>query len=129
VRGLRQLVKRKKELFPGLYDIQKLGRLSTVRDFDELYTAPHGGFASAEDYYARTSAIRFVPRVRVPTLVMHARDDPLVPFGPLKRPEVSGNPKVVMAGPARGGHVAFVSGDGGERFWAEERIAELCHLL
>jgi predicted alpha/beta-fold hydrolase len=129
VRGLRRLVKRKKELFPGLYDIQKLGRLSTVRDFDELYTAPHGGFASAEDYYARTSAIRFVPRVRVPTLVMHARDDPLVPFEPLKRPEVSGNPKVVMAGPARGGHVAFVSGDGGERFWAEERIAELCHLL
>jgi hypothetical protein len=129
VRGLRRLVERKKELYPSLYNVRKLGRLRTVRDFDELYTAPHGGFASAEDYYARTSAIRFVPRVRVPTLVMHARDDPLVPFGPLKRPEVSGNPKVVMAGLARGGHVAFISADGGERFWAEERIAELCHLL
>jgi hypothetical protein len=129
VLGLRRLVERKKELYPGLYDVRKLGRLRTVRDFDELYTAPHGGFASAGDYYARTSAIRFAPRVQVPTLIIHARDDPLVPFGPLKRPEVSGNPNVVMAAPLRGGHVAFVCADGGERFWAEERIAELCHLL
>jgi predicted alpha/beta-fold hydrolase len=129
VRGLRRLVERKKELYPSLYDVQKLDRLHTVRDFDELYTAPHGGFAGAEDYYARASAIRFVPRVRVPTLVIHARDDPLVPFGPLQRPEVSSNPSIVTATPPRGGHVAFVSADGGERFWAEERLAELCHLL
>ena len=130
VRGLRRLVERKKELYPGLYDVRKLDRLRTVRDFDELYTAPHGGFASAEDYYARTSAIRFVPPVRVPTLIIHARDDPLVPFGPLQRLEVSSNSNVVMAATSRGGHVAFVSAaDGGERFWAEERIAELCHLL
>jgi predicted alpha/beta-fold hydrolase len=129
VRGLRRLVERKKELYPGLYDIQKLDRLRTVRDFDELYTAPHGGFAGAEDYYARASAIRFVPRVRVPTLVIHAQDDPLVPFGPLPRPEVSGNPSVVTAAPPRGGHVAFVSAKKGERFWAEERLAELCRSL
>ena len=129
MRGLRRLVERKKELYPGLYDVRKLGRLRTVRDFDELYTAPHGGFAGAGDYYARASAIRFVPRVRVPTLVIHAQDDPLVPFGPLQRPEVSGNPSVVTAAPSRGGHVAFVSAEKVERFWAEERLAELCHLL
>ncbi len=129
VLGLRRLVERKKELYPNLYDVRKLGRLRTVRDFDELYTAPHGGFASAWDYYARTSAVRFVPRVRVPTLIIHARDDPLVPFGPLQRPEVSSNPNVVTAAPSCGGHVAFVSAEKGERFWAEERIAELCHLL
>ncbi len=129
VRGLRRLVERKKELYPDLYDVRKLDRLRTVRDFDELYTAPHGGFAGAGDYYARASAIRFVPQVRVPTLIIHARDDPLVPFRPLQRSEVSGNPSVVTAAPARGGHVAFVSDNGGERFWAEERIAELCHLL
>ena len=49
VLGLRRLVERKKEPYPGLYDVRKLGRLRTVRDFDELYTAPHGGFASAGD--------------------------------------------------------------------------------
>jgi predicted alpha/beta-fold hydrolase len=129
VRGLRRLVERKKRLYPSLYDVRKLDHLRTVRDFDELYTAPHGGFADAEDYYARASATRFVPLIRVPTLVIHARDDPLVPFGPLQRPEVSSNPNVAMAAPSRGGHVAFVSADRGERFWAEERIAQLCHLL
>ena len=129
VRGLRRLVRRKKELYPDLYDVQKLGRLRTVRDFDELYTAPHGGFADAADYYARASAIRFVPRVRVPTLIIHARDDPLVPFGPLIRPEASDNPSVVTAAPPRGGHVAFISAEGAERFWVEERLAELCRLL
>jgi predicted alpha/beta-fold hydrolase len=129
VRGLRRLVERKKKLYPSLYDVRKLGRLRTVRDFDELYTAPHGGFASAGDYYACTSAIRFVPRVRVPTLIIHARDDPLVPFGPLQRPEISGNPNIAVAAPSCGGHVAFVSAEKGERFWGEERIAELCHLL
>ena len=67
--------------------------------------------------------------MRVPTLIIHAQDDPLVPFGPLQRPEVSGNPNVVTAAPPYGGHVAFVSAEGGERFWAEERLAEFCHLL
>lgn len=130
VRGLRRLVERKKELYPSLYDIRKLDRLRTVRDFDELYTAPHGGFAGAEDYYARASALSFVSRIRVPTFVIHAQDDPLVPFGPLLHPEISGNSRIVKATPPHGGHVAFVSATQNEgRFWAEEHIAEFCSLL
>jgi predicted alpha/beta-fold hydrolase len=129
VRGLRRLVERKKELYPGLYDTRRLGRLRTVRDFDELYTAPHGGFAGADDYYARSSALPFVPRIRVPTLVIHARDDPLVPCEPLLRTGVTDNPYVVKATPPHGGHVAFVSAEKGRRFWAEERLASFCRLL
>ena len=129
VRGLRRLVERKKELYPELYDVRGLDRLRTVRDFDELYTAPHGGFSGADDYYTRSSAIRFVPRIGVPALMVHARDDPLVPFGPLMRPELSRNPNIVMATPPHGGHVAFVSAEKRRRFWAEERLAEFCRLL
>src|SRR5918997_772786 len=123
VRGLRRLIERKKALYPDLYDVRGLDRLRTVRDFDELYTAPHGAFANAADYYARSSALSFVPRIRVPALIVHAQDDPLVPFGPLLRPETSGNPYVVKATPRHGGHVAFVSLEKGRRFWAEERLA------
>lgn len=129
VRGLRRLVERKKELYPNLYDTRDLARLRTVRDFDELYTAPHGGFASADDYYARSSALPFVARIRVPTLIIHARDDPLVPCAPLFRPEVADNPNVVKATPPHGGHVAFISADKERRFWAEERLADLCQIL
>ena len=129
VRGLRRLVERKKELYPTRFDTRGLARLRTVRDFDELYTAPHGGFASADDYYARSSALPFVSRIRVPTLIMHARDDPLVPCGPLLRPGVADNPHVVKATPPHGGHVAFVSAGKGGRFWAEERLADLCRIF
>lgn len=128
VRGLRRLVRRKKELYPALYDTGGLDRLRTVRDFDEIYTAPHGGFADAEDYYARSSALPLLARIRVPALVIHARDDPLVPCGPLLRPGAADGSCVVKATPPHGGHVAFVSEEGGSRFWAEARLAELCRL-
>ncbi len=129
VRSLRRLVERKKKLYPDLYDIRGLDRLRTVREFDELYTAPHGGFAGAGDYYARSSALSFVPRIRVPTLIVHAQDDPLVPFEPLLRPEISENTRVVTVTPPHGGHVAFVSAEKGRRFWAEESIADFYRLL
>jgi len=129
VRGLRGLVERKAALYPNLYDTRRLRRLRTVRDFDELYTAPHGGFAGADDYYERASALGFVPRIRVPTLVIQAQDDPLVPFASLRRAGVSANPSVVAATPTHGGHVAFVSAERGERFWAEERLADFCRRL
>ncbi len=129
VRGLRRLVERKKQLYPALYDTRGLDRLRTVRGFDELYTAPHGGFASADDYYARSSALPLIPRIRVPTLIIHALDDPLVPYGPLLRPGATDSSSVVKATPPHGGHVAFVSDEKGRRFWAEERLAHLCRVL
>ena len=129
VRGLRRLVERKKWLYPELYDSRGLDRLRTVRDFDELYTAPHGGFADADDYYARSSALPLVPSIRVPTLIIHARDDPLVPCEPLLRPGATENPYVAKATPRHGGHVAFVSARKERRFWAEERLADLCRVL
>jgi predicted alpha/beta-fold hydrolase len=129
VNGFRRLLKRKKEIYPKLYDLRNLDLLRTVRDFDELYTAPHGGFDGAEDYYTRVSAIRCVSRVRVPTLVIHAQDDPFVPVEPLQRQEVSNNPNLETATPAHGGHVAFISAEKQERFWAEERIVDFLKYL
>jgi predicted alpha/beta-fold hydrolase len=127
--GLRRLVVRKKELYPDLYDTRDLARARTLRAFDELYTAPYGGFDGADDYYARASAIRQIHRVRVPALIIHARDDPLVPFSPLSRPEVLNNPNISLAAPPRGGHVAFVSASKRERFWAENRLIQFLDIL
>jgi predicted alpha/beta-fold hydrolase len=129
VRGLRRLVERKTELYPSLYGTRGLERLRTVRDFDELYTAPYGGFADADDYYERASALGLVGRIRVPTLVIQAQDDPLVPFAPLRQAAIPANPAVVAATPPHGGHVAFVSAERSARFWAEERLAGFCRRL
>lgn len=129
VRGLRQLAERKKELYPERYDVSGIEHLRTLRGFDEAYTAPHGGFADAEDYYARSSAIRVVSRARIPTLILHAKDDPFVPYSPLLRPEVSANPHIATEIPLHGGHVAFVSNNKAARFWAEESLARFCQTL
>ena len=130
VGGLKRMMVRKQELYPRLYELQNLERIHTVRHFDELYTAPHGGFSGAEDYYARSSALPLVPKIRLPTLILHARDDPLVPAAPFLRPEASENPNVLVVTPDHGGHVGFVSGEGkAGRFWAEAIVAKFCHSL
>lgn len=127
--GLRRLVVRKKEIYADLYDTRDLARARTLRDFDELYTAPYGGFDGADDYYARASAIRQASRITLPTLIIHAQDDPLVPFAPLRSPEILDNPNIFLAAPPHGGHVAFVSASKTERFWAESRLAQFLDLL
>lgn len=130
VRGLKTMMLRKKALYPKHYDVRGLSRVRTVRDFDELYTAPHGGFADAEDYYARASSLSFIAKIKTPTLVLHARDDPLAPYAPFSRPEVQGNLSVLVTTPSHGGHVGFVSRERGRgRFWAEEQIVRFCALL
>ena len=73
--------------FPGAYSLEPLRRVWTVRGFDEAYTAPHHGFRDAADYYHRASALRVVDRIRVPTLIITAEDDPFVPDAPFRGPD------------------------------------------
>lgn len=130
VRGLRRLIRRKKELYPDLYDIRRLNRVRTIREYDELFIAPYAGYSDADDYYARSSALRFVAGIRTPTFIIHAQDDPLVPIEPLRRPELLGNPWVLTSTPLHGGHVGFISdAKKGGRFWAEERLVEFFRIL
>lgn len=77
--GLRGRMKRKATLFPEIYDTRPLAGVRSVRRFDDLYTAPHNGFAGAADYYHRASARRVIERLAVPALLITADDDPFVP--------------------------------------------------
>ncbi|HYP53367.1 MAG TPA: alpha/beta fold hydrolase, partial [Pyrinomonadaceae bacterium] len=129
MRHLRARVRRKQRLFPALYDTRDLRAVRTVRQFDERYTAPAGGFADAEDYYARASALPLVPQIRVPTLVVHALDDPLVPLDPEGERALRSNPYVVPVHTPRGGHVAFLTAEPRARFWAEHMLVEFCRAV
>lgn len=79
----------------------------TVYAFDDRFVAPRNGFAGAEDYYARCSALRILPDIRVPTLVIHALDDPWITGGTYTGFDWRGNPKLQPLLPAQGGHVGF----------------------
>ena len=131
IRSLRRRLRRKKSLFPNLYDTRRLREVHTIRQFDEIYTAAHGGFRDASDYYERSGALRFVERIRVPTLIIHAQDDPFVPFESFRHPAINSNPNIILLAPLRGGHVGFIAQtrEGEDRFWAENRIVEFCTLL
>ncbi|HEX8500516.1 MAG TPA: alpha/beta fold hydrolase [Pyrinomonadaceae bacterium] len=131
VGNLRGRVRRKSRQRPGAFDTRRLRRVRTIREFDEHITAPHGGYRDAADYYARTSSRAVIPDIRVPTLVIHALDDPLIPAEPFLDPGIAANPDVLLVLTGRGGHVGFLSdGTGGEdRHWAENRVVEFCRML
>ena len=80
-------MRRKAAAFPGAFSLEPLRRVWTVRQFDEAYTAPHHGFRDATDYYHRASAMRVIDRIRVPTLILTAEDDPFVPVAPFREPD------------------------------------------
>ena len=130
LRRLKNRIKVKEKLFPGRYDSGLLRGVRSVEQFDNRYVAPHFGFADANDYYARSSSRPFIGRIRIPTLIIHAKDDPFIPFEPLRDPSIAANPYVLLLDTDRGGHVAFVSVHAGEeRFWAESRLVEFFELV
>jgi hypothetical protein len=126
VRDLKRRMRRKDRCWPGRFDLARLAGVRTVRDFDEAYTAPHFGFDNADDYYHRASAMRVIDRVRVPTLIITAEDDPFVPPEPFHDPKVTSNPHITLLVCRHGGHCGFVGPRQGidDGYWAEDRIVD-----
>ncbi|CAN5428245.1 hypothetical protein BH11CYA1_BH11CYA1_31620 [soil metagenome] len=107
--SLKEKVKAKNRLFPGRFDIELLPSISSLRGFDNTFTAPDAGYADAAAYYHGASALRVVKLINIPTLVVAAVDDPLVPISSFAANEIVENGNVTLLTPKNGGHVAFVS--------------------
>jgi predicted alpha/beta-fold hydrolase len=97
----------KLERFPGLYDAARLRRVKTFREFDDLVTAPLHGFRDAEQYWQTCSSGRYLAAIRVPTLLVNARNDPFLPEPALIAAAADAAPCVEREFPASGGHVGF----------------------
>ncbi|MGH9882924.1 MAG: YheT family hydrolase, partial [Pyrinomonadaceae bacterium] len=130
LRRLKNRIILRKQLYPDLCDTTELELIRTIREFDDRFTALAHGFAGADDYYYQASSIRVIDRIRIPTLIIHAQDDPFIPFSPLRHPAVGSNPQILLVDPKHGGHVAFVAAktDHEDRFWAENRVIDFCKL-
>lgn len=95
--------------YPGLFDRDRLLAARDLYDFDNVFTAPLHGFRDTPDYWARASALPGLPGVRVPALLVNARNDPFIPAHSLPRPaQVSRS--VTLWQPPYGGHVGFAQG-------------------
>jgi predicted alpha/beta-fold hydrolase len=114
----------KVDLNPERYSASRIYNLHSIRDFDEYITAYYAGFRNADDYYFCSSAARVVDRIPIPTLVLHALDDPFIRLLPETCDKLRNNPNVTLVETPHGGHCAFL-GDANpsaddDGYWAEQ---------
>ncbi len=113
--------------YPDLCDIEKLRAARTFFDFDDLLTGPVHGFTGAHDYYERSSSIRFLDEIHVPTLLMNAWDDPFLPQSVLAnvRGIAERNQNLFVEFPLHGGHVGWIEGQPwAQRYFMESRVVD-----
>ena len=116
-------MRRKAELFPGRFRTYPLASIRSLRDFDDRITARYFGFDGVEDYYTKASSAPFLEHIAVPTLVIHALDDPFVRMLPGTRQKLQENPNVRLLETAHGGHCAFLAeASGYDGRWSERQI-------
>jgi uncharacterized protein len=120
--GLMRRFKRRMAQHPELYK-QVARRPGSIREFDDVITAPYCGFSGADDYYYRAAAARVMEKVAVPTLVLHAADDPFIRLLPETRQKMKANPHITFVETRHGGHCAFLAQPNGyDGRWAERQI-------
>jgi predicted alpha/beta-fold hydrolase len=126
VLSMKARIRRKERLFPGTFDVSRLPHIRTLREFDGVFTAPDGGYASAEDYYDRTGARHVFDTIQVPTLIVTAQNDPFIPYQIFDDPGLRGNPRIRLLAPAHGGHCGFLqrSYTDEDPYWCENRLID-----
>ena len=126
--SLRRKALEKAARYPDLADVGRIRGLRTLEDFDDLITGPLHGFRDARDYYAKSSSLRFLERIRLNTLLLSAVDDPMLPPAVLTevRKIADRNPALHIEFPERGGHAGFIAGSRPWRpfYYAEYRAGE-----
>ena len=126
LRALLRRFRRKAMLFPRAYDANRATRIRSLRDFDERINAFYSGFAGADDYYHRAAAARVLDRIAVPTLILHALDDPFIRLTTESRDKSNANPHITLLETRHGGHCAFLAqpdtSRGYDGYWAEHTL-------
>ena len=127
LRTLRAKIRAKAHLYRGRIDLPAALGARTFTEYDRFVTAPIYGFADEHDYWARSSSTAFLVKIRRPTLLINAVNDPFIPPSVLPRDEVAQSPWLEAAFVAEGGHAGFLEGPWGTRSWAERRALAFLH--
>ena len=118
VSRLKERIRKRGDSLAGICDVDAVQRCRTVYEFDDLVTAKFFGFGTADNYYATQSCNQFLHRIRVPTLLVQAKDDPLIPFDVFSHPAIANNPFIELYAVDHGGHLGFVA-NSEPRFWVD----------
>jgi uncharacterized protein len=123
VERLKERVRRRNPLAPEVFPLEHLPKVKTIYDFDDYYTARIFGFGTADHYYATQSSNQFLHRIQIPTLVVHAKDDPLIPHEIYRHPAFQENPALTLVSAEHGGHLGFLSRRR-PRFWLDALVVD-----
>ena len=96
MKTLKALIISKSKYYPE-YETKPLKNISTFREFDDYYHSMHSGFKGADDYYSKASSIKLIPKIKIPTLIIHSEDDSIVPIAPLRKSKANKNPNMINA--------------------------------
>jgi predicted alpha/beta-fold hydrolase len=126
-------IRTKARHFPGFIDMSRLRGVTSLRLFDDKITAFYCGFTGADDYYARAAAANVVDRIAVPTLIIHAANDPFIRMLPQTRERIAHNRNITYVETADGGHCAFLGEHNGDPEddgrWAEREVVEFARQM
>ncbi len=126
LRSLKSKLQHKAQLYPGKWDLSQLSNIQNMWEFDNVYTAPDGGFHDAQDYYTKSAAEKTLGNIVLPTLIISAQDDPFIPVRIFDSPSLHENPHIQLLLTQYGGHCGFLQCRQPQEdpFWAENRIME-----
>jgi len=121
----RRFVKRMRNrlIATGRYSEEQFRNARSIYAIDDLFTAPSFGFGSADHYYETQSAGRYLDRIRIPALLIQAKDDTFIPFDIFDHPAFRSNPNLTLLATEYGGHLGFLQRHG-RRFWLDEVVTE-----
>jgi uncharacterized protein len=123
LRRLKEKIRLKEQLTPGLFRLENLDQVRSIYEFDDRFTAPCFEFGTADNYYATQSSNQFLERIRVPALLVQAKDDPLIPFEVYNHPAFERNPWLKLIAVEHGGHLGFLSRTR-PRFWLDQVLVQ-----
>jgi predicted alpha/beta-fold hydrolase len=128
LRMLHRKVKGKMVLFPYQIDDRNYDQIKDFKAFDDRYTAPIHGFRNAEDYWAKCSCGPLLGRIRVPSLIVNAEDDPFLGASCYPYQQII-NPNIYLEVPKYGGHVGFMKRRINGKYWSESRTVAFIQEL
>lgn len=123
LRSLKKKVIGKAKMYSHL-DINPLSKINTLIDFDDQYTAPLHGFSNAIDYYTKCSSIHFLDRIKIPTLIVNAYNDPFLSKECFPANHLKDNTYITFEMPHQGGHCGFASFNQNGVYWSEQRALD-----
>lgn len=118
LRSMKRRLRLRRAILEGVVSLDGLNKVRSIFEFDDRFTAPSFGFRGARHYYETQSALNFLPSIRVPALLVQAKDDPLIPYSSFQDRRLGANPHLRLLATRHGGHLGYLSKPL-PRFWVD----------